>query len=183
MSCLLSHASIYSDFFVGMFNAKACPKMTGEFSFRYKATFYLIEEGNFSNSKISRIRVAFHQKKKKKKNSALKHLSFSHHQSFHSAILRTPQEQISQHLSKLLWLVETGSRGGREALLLPQATADKKQGVQTHHLRIMSRSTAYKSHSHCATFTGCFYPHWSTLHVQQIFPLLPLKLPGCCLQL
>lgn len=65
MSCLLSHVSIYSDFFVGMFNAKACPKMTGEFSFRYKPTFYLIEEGNFSNSKISRITVVFHQKKKK----------------------------------------------------------------------------------------------------------------------
>lgn len=33
----------------------------------------------------------------------------------------------------------------------------------------MSWSTAYESHSHCVAFIRCFYPHQSTLLVQQIF--------------
>lgn len=172
-SCVFSHMPIYSDFFLGVFKAKACPKETRAFPLRCKTNFYLIEK---SKIEISHITDAFHWEKKP---TALKDLSFSNDQSIYSAILRTPWEQISQHLSKTLGLLETDSCGGREALLLPQAVADKMQGLQTHQ----PHSTTYEACSHCVTIIWCFYLHCSTLLVQQILPLLPLKPSRCCLQL
>lgn len=105
-----------------------------------KAKFYIIEEDNLINNiEIYHITVTFSPEKKKKKrnNLSLKDWSLS----FYSAVSRILWKQILQHLSKLLWLAETESCGAREALLLLQATADKRQCLQGHHLHVISSST------------------------------------------
>lgn len=150
--------------------------MTGTFSSRHKAKFYVFEENNLiSSTEIYHVTVAFSPEKKN--NSSLKDWTLSYHPSFYSAVSRIPWKQISQHFSKLFWPVGTESCGAREALLLPQATADRRQCLQGHHLHGVARSTL-ESHNHCVRFNQCCYPYWSTLHFQKIFPFLFRRCPA-----
>lgn len=166
---------------LSVFNAKACPKMSETFSSRHKAKFYVIEEENLiSNIEIYHIAALFSPGGKK--NFISQRLITQSHQSFYSVISRISWKQISQHFSKLFWLVGTESCGAREELLLPQTTADKRQCLQGYQLHCMSRSSL-ESHSHCTRFKQCCYPYWSALHVQKNLPFSFQKVSSCCLQL
>lgn len=141
ISCLLSYAPIYSELFLVYLMQKSALKRQGHFHLDTKRTLILLKKTTSSATpRLPTLQLLFHQTKKKW-NSAFKVWSLSHHESFYCALSRIPWKQISQHLSKLLWLVETGSWWARKALLLPQATADKRQGLQSSHLYGMSRST------------------------------------------